>query len=258
MTVFPVTVFPAAGPRRAGPEIILLHPIALDQHLWDEVRPEGAVTLDFPGFGAAPRPDKVTLTGLVDYVLAHVERPVTLVGLSLGGMVAQQVAVREPDAVASLVVACSTWATNPQVMLDRGAATRRDGMSGVLPETMQRWFTPAALGDSGHPGVAYVRRTLLQDDPEVVAQYWEAMAEHDVASRLGTVSVPATFIAGASDRASSVETLTQMADAIPGAVLEIIDGPHMLPLERPAEFRAALDRHLTRAGTGNGQDEPRK
>lgn len=228
-------------------EIIFLHPIALDRHLWDEVLPDGAVALDFPGFGAAPRSGEVSMAGLANYVVAHVERPVTLVGLSLGGMVAQQVAVREPGAVASLVVACSTSASQPQVMLDRAAATRRGGMSGVLPETLDRWFTPTALAASRHPGVDYARRTLLRDDPEVVAQYWEAMAEHDVTSLLGAVSVPSTFIAGASDRASSLDTLKQMADAVPGAVLEVVDGPHMLPLERPGEFRAALDRHLARA-----------
>ena len=59
--------------------------------------------LDFPGFGAASPVDRVTLAGLADYVLGQISEPVTLVGVSLGGMVAQQVAVREPDAVASLV-----------------------------------------------------------------------------------------------------------------------------------------------------------
>jgi pimeloyl-ACP methyl ester carboxylesterase len=233
-----------------GPQILLLHPIALDGRIWDGVRPDGAVALDFPGFGTAPPLAKVTMAYLADYVLGHISRPATLVGLSLGGMVAQQVAVREPGAVASLVVACSTSASSPQVMLGRAAATRSGGMGGVLPETLERWFTPEALRAGDHPGVAYARRTLLQDDPEVVAQYWEAMAVHDVTALLPAIGVPATFVAGAADRASSAGTLRQMADAVPGAVLEVIDGPHMLPLERPAEFRAALGRHLARAAAG--------
>ena len=87
---------------------------------------------------------------------------------------------------------------------------------------------------------------LLDDEPEVFAQYWEAMAEHNVAAQLASIKVPATFIAGKTDRASSAETLQQMADAVPQGAFELIDGPHMLPLEQAAEFRAALDRHASR------------
>jgi 3-oxoadipate enol-lactonase len=67
-----------------------------------------------------------------------------------------------------------------------------------------------------------------------------------VADRLPSIKVPATFIAGKADRASSAETLEQMAAAVPQGVFEVIDGPHMLPLEKAAEFRAALDRHAAR------------
>jgi pimeloyl-ACP methyl ester carboxylesterase len=233
--------------KTGGPEIIFLHPIGLDRHIWADVLMPGATALDFPGHGDAESAEAVTLDHLVNCVLSRLSGPATLIGLSLGGMVAQQVAVREPGAVASLVVACSTSASNPQAMTERAVATRRNGMAGILDTTLERWFTPQALAAPGHPGVGYARRRLLADDREVVAGYWEAMAEHDVAAQLGSITVPATFIAGASDRASSVEALDRMARAVPGAVLEVVDGPHMLPLERPREFRAALDRHLRRA-----------
>lgn len=229
-----------------GPELVFLHPIGLDQRIYADVRRDGELALDFPGFGAAQAVDRVSLAGLADYVLGHIKQPVTLVGVSLGGMVAQQVAVREPDAVASLVVACSNAASHPHTMAERAAATRAGGMAGVLDTTLERWFTPEALATPGHPGVAYARQRLLDDDPEVFAQYWEAMAEHDVTAQLPSIPVPVTFIAGKTDRASSAETLEQMAEAVPRGVFEVIDGPHMLPLERPREFRAALDRHAGR------------
>src|SRR5436309_9967270 len=92
----------------------------------------GERTLDFPGHGSEPPTEKVSMAGLVEYVLAHVSEPVTLVGLSLGGMVAQQIAVRAPEAVASLVVAASPSATRAEVMADRIRATREGGMAGVL------------------------------------------------------------------------------------------------------------------------------
>jgi pimeloyl-ACP methyl ester carboxylesterase len=229
-----------------GPELIFLHPIGLDQRIYTDVRRDGDRALDFPGFGAAGPVDRVTLAGLADYVLGQISEPVTLVGVSLGGMVAQQVAVREPDAVASLVVACSNAVSHPATMAGRAAATRAGGMAGILDTTLERWFTPQALATPDHPGVTYVRQRLLDDDPEVFAQYWEAMAEHNLAAQLSSIKVPATFIAGQADRASSAETLQQMADAAPRGTFELIDGPHMLPLERAAEFRGALDRHAGR------------
>jgi 3-oxoadipate enol-lactonase len=236
---------PGSAPG-GSPELIFLHPIGLDQRIYAEVKRDGERALDFPGFGAAPAVDRVTLAGLADYVLGHIKRPVTLVGVSLGGMVAQQVAVREPEAVASLVVACSNATSHPATMAERAAATRAGGMTGVLDTTLERWFTPEALATPGHPGVEYARRRLLDDDPEVFAQYWEAMADHNVAPQLPSITVPATFIAGETDKASSAETLQQMAAAVPHGTFEVIDGPHMLPLERPGEFRAALDRHAAR------------
>jgi 3-oxoadipate enol-lactonase len=131
-------------------------------------------------------------------------------------------------------------------MRERAAATRAGGMEGILDTTLDRWFTPEALAAPGHPGVEYARRRLLDDNPEVFAQYWEAMAGHDVKDQLGSVQVPATFIAGASDQASSLTVLQDMADAVPGGVLRVVAGPHMLTLERPKEFVAALGEHLDR------------
>src|SRR5215469_640543 len=102
----------------SGPGLIFLHPIGLDHRIYADVRRDGELALDFPGFGAALAVDRVSLAGLADYVLGHIKQPVTLVGVSLGGMVAQQVAVREPDAVASLVVACSSAASHPHTMAE--------------------------------------------------------------------------------------------------------------------------------------------
>jgi pimeloyl-ACP methyl ester carboxylesterase len=230
----------------SGPELIFLHPIGLDQRIYAGVRRDGERALDFPGFGAAVAVDRVTLAGLADYVLGQITEPVTLVGVSLGGMVAQQVAVREPDAVASLVVACSNAVSHPATMAERAAATRAGGMAGILDTTLERWFTPEALATPDHPGVTYARQCLLDDDPELFAEYWEAMGEHNVAAQLPSIKVPATFIAGKTDRASSADTLRQMAEAVPQGTFEVIDGPHMLPLERADEFRVALDRHAGR------------
>jgi pimeloyl-ACP methyl ester carboxylesterase len=228
------------------PLILFLHPIGLDRHVWSDVLVPGSTALDFPGHGMTRATGPVSMAGLADWVLGHISRPATLVGMSLGGMVAQQVAVRAPDAVASLVIACSSAASNPRMMRERAAMTRGNGMAGILETTLDRWFTPQARSTPGHPGVEYARQRLLADDPEIVAQYWEAMAGHDVTAQLSSVNVPVTFIAGAVDKASSLEVLQAMAEAVPGAELQVVDGPHILTLERPREFSAVFARHLNR------------
>lgn len=230
-------------------DLVFLHPIGLDRRFWAGVAPDEARVLEFPGHGDVPAADRVTLAGLVEYVVDGLPRPSTLVGLSLGGMVALEVAANRPDVVSSLVIACAGPASHPDVMRERAEATREGGMEGVLGSTLERWFTPEALAAAGHAGVAYARRRLLDDDPETFARYWEAMAAHDVKDALGSIDVPVTVIAGAQDRASSVETLTQMATSMPNAVLEVLEGPHMLPLEQPSTFSAALARHQERMRT---------
>lgn len=226
--------------------VVYLHPIGLDARVWQEVAGPEDRCLDFPGFGHEPFAGDVTLDALARYVVDHLDAPATLAGLSLGGMVAQQVAVRYPESIVSLVVACSTPASKEAVMRQRAVDTRSQGMEGVLAVTLDRWFTPAALAAPDHPGVSYARERLLADDPGVVAAYWEAMAEHDVTEQLSQVRLPTTVIAGAQDQASSIEGLTLIADRVADGVLEVLDGPHMLPLEHPREFAAAMARHQAR------------
>lgn len=230
-------------------EVVLLHPIGLDRRFWADVAPEGALALDFPGFGSTPWENSVSLLRLADYVAGHIQSRATVMGVSLGAMVALTLAVSRPEVVGSLVVACGgAGGGRSDVMRQRADATRAGGMEGVLATTLERWFTPEALATPGHPGVAYARQRLLDDDPEVFASYWEAMGAHDVRDQLGSIQVPVTVIAGAEDRASSVETLRATADAIPHSTFEVLDGPHMLPLEQADSFRAAMVRHLDRLG----------
>jgi 3-oxoadipate enol-lactonase len=115
---------------------------------------------------------------------------------------------------------------------------------------LQRWFTTAALaaGPEQHPGVAYARATLLALDPASWAAGWRAIARHDVLAQLGAVTAATTCVAARSDVSAPIERVQRLAEAIPGARLEILDGPHMIHLENPAAFSRALSAHLDRHG----------
>ena len=230
--------------------IVYLHPIALNGQLWSVVARPGALTPDFPGSGP------ISMAALADHVAGLLDGPADLVGMSLGSMVAQQVAVRRPELVRSLVLACGGMRTDPAVSRQRAENTRRDGMAGTLDETLRRWFTAEALVDPDHPGVGYARRTLLADDPAVVADYWAAMAEHDVTDELGAVTAPTTCLGATADASVPVAAMKAVADRIPLAWFREIPGPHIAVLEEPAAFADAVAEHLRRVdallGVGEG------
>ena len=223
---------------------IYLHAVGLDKELWSGSLTGEDIALDFPGFGSEPSVEPISMAILADNVARKLDRPHDVVGLSLGAMVTQHLALRHPEVVRSVIVACGGPETSREVSLQRARDTRAGGMASVLESTLDRWFTPAALADANHHGVEYARRRLLADDAEIFARYWEAMAEHDLTERLAEIAVPATVIAGSNDRAVNLAVMKDMAERIPNAKLEIVDGPHMLPLENREGFNLAVRRHL--------------
>jgi pimeloyl-ACP methyl ester carboxylesterase len=226
---------------------LFLHPVGLDAQVWSGIAGDDDVALDFPGFGSAPSlAEPLSLAALADHVAGTMTGPATVVGMSLGSMVAQHLAIRHPDRVRSLVLCAGAAQSNAAAAKQRAELARTGGMAGILPSTLERWFTSDALLALHHDGVAYVRDRLLRDDPETFAAYWEAMALHHTTAELGGVAVPVTVVAAADDRSVPVAAMQRLADAVPGAVLRVIDGPHLVPLERPDEFRAVLAEHAAR------------
>ncbi len=223
---------------------VYLHAVGLDKELWAGSLAGEDIALDFPGFGSEPSVEPISMTVLADHIARKLDRPYDVVGLSLGAMVTQHLALRHPEVVRSAIIACGGPETSPEVSLQRARESRAGGMASVLETTLDRWFTPGALADAGHKGVEYARRRLLADDPELFARYWEAMAEHNLTERLAEIAVPATVIAGSDDHAVPLAVMKDMAERISNGRLEIVEGPHMLPLENREGFNLAVERHL--------------
>jgi pimeloyl-ACP methyl ester carboxylesterase len=232
--------------------LVLLTPIGLDAGCWERVPlPEVAtVKHTFPGFGGRPRARQPpTMASLADEIAASYDGPLDVVGVSLGGMVAQHLTVRHPQRVRSLLVACTGASADPATMEQRAADVEAGGMAAVLEETLARWFTPDALAvRPEHPGIAYARRTLLALAPDCFADGWRAIGGHDVVARLSEIAVPTTALAGTLDSASPLARTREISDCVPDARLVVLDGPHMMQLECPAEFGSALSEHLRWAG----------
>jgi pimeloyl-ACP methyl ester carboxylesterase len=232
-----------------APTLVLLAPIGLDARCWDGVDLPAVPTRrhELPGFGSRERaPEQPTMESLADEVAAAIPGPLDLVGVSMGAMVAQNVAVRHPERVRSLIVACTGASVDREAMLRRADDVDARGMQGVLTETLERWFTPQALAAPHHAGVEYARATLLALDAGSFADGWRAIATHDVRARLAEIDMPTTCILGTADPVGTRERLEEVANGVRHGRLVEIEGPHMLHLEQPAAFASALHDHLGR------------
>lgn len=224
--------------------IVMLHPVGLDRHCWDRVRVGRTSTPTYPGHpGRARAPYR--LSDLADEIVSLHPGRLTIVGVSMGGIVAQHVALRHPRRVSSLVLACTTGATDAEAMRERAQKVESQGIEGVLEEILERWFSPAALrAGTAHAGVRYVRKTLLGLDAGAFADAWLAMSEHSVLDELPVVAVPVTCLSATDDLASPPVVMEQLQRRLRRSRLVTLPGPHMLVLEQPERFSQVVRDHV--------------
>ena len=228
--------------------LVLLTPIGLDDRCWQfaTLPAVDLVKHVFPGFGRRPRrPTAADMTQLAEEVVSAYDGPLDLAGVSMGGMVAQNIAVLYPERVRSLFTACTGAASDPATMTARAQAVESEGMAGVLTSTLTRWFTAPALSRRPEaPGVTYARETLMALEPGAFADGWRAIATHDTRSGLPGVTVPTTCVMGDADAASRPARGQEIAGLVPNCRLVTLPGPHMMHLENPSGFSDALAAHL--------------
>ncbi|MGH3387150.1 MAG: alpha/beta fold hydrolase [Nocardioidaceae bacterium] len=230
----------------ADAPVLVLHAAGLDAGCARFLGLPEARALTLPGHHREGEvPAGLSLSDMVRAVRDHCEGPTHVVGFSLGGMVAQQLAIDHPDAVRSLVLSCTTAATDTAAMLARADATESASRETWTSETLERWFTAAALtADEPPAAVAYARACLESISPPTFAEVWRAIAGHDAGDRLREVEVPTTCIAGTYDVSTPPEVVAALAEQLPNSRLVQLDAPHMGFLESPAEFREAILAHL--------------
>lgn len=244
--------------RGAGRAIALLHPIGVGGSFWAPIAEILAhdfrvLCLDLRGHGSSDfSRDAFTLDDLAADVAEWLDavggpRPV-LAGCSLGAMVSLGVALRAPDLLGGVVLAdgAATLPPEARAMMGQRAAAARDGMPRVLETTLARWFSPA-FRERAPAEVERIAALLLAGDPIVHARTWTAIGGLDYAPRLGQVRAPALAVCGELDVSTPPAASKAIAAAIPGArYLELAGAAHMAPLERAAEFAAALAEFVAR------------
>lgn len=233
-----------------GPPVVLLHALGTDHTVWDEVRfrlPDKRLILpDMRGHGASGVPDgPYTMGGLIKDVESICEtldvRDAVVIGLSIGGMIAQGLAVKRLDLVRGLVLCCTAAKLGqPDTWHNRAATARTHGMNALADETLTRWGSDSAAA----------KTRLLSTAPEGYAACCEAIAGTDFYTPTSGLRLPTLGFAGDRDKSTPPDLVRETIDLIPGSEFQLIRGAgHLAPETHAADMAKHLHGFL--AGIGH-------
>jgi 3-oxoadipate enol-lactonase len=247
------------GPANA-PVLVLLHALATHSEIWRPQLPAWStafrvVRIDLPGHGASPAPagpmDLAAYAAQVgDALDALAIKRATLVGLSLGGMVAQAIALQQPQRVQALVLAHTSARTEQavrEVWQRRLEQFERHGLQQQVGPTLERWFTRtfAAACPLTMDWVAAQIRSTSADGYAAAVRAIQALDHLD---RLADIRVPALVIAGDCDAAVPPPMASAMAARLRRAQLLVLDDAgHLGNVQQPLRFAEAAGRFVQQA-----------
>ncbi|MGR3434090.1 MAG: alpha/beta fold hydrolase, partial [Shimia sp.] len=174
-------------------------------------------------------------------------RDVLFVGLSLGGMVGQGLAVKRLDLVRAMVLA-NTGAkiATPAIWEARAEAIRQSGMGAVVDQVLERWFSP---GFRRGADLAPWRRMVLDMAPDGYRGGCAAIAGTDFYTPTAGLRLPVLGIAGGEDASTPVDLVRETVGLIPGARTELLRGAgHVSAVEQPEAFAALVAQFAREVG----------
>jgi 3-oxoadipate enol-lactonase len=246
----------AEGPLN-GPPVVFAHALGTDLTLWDAVLPLlppglRLIRYDARGHGrSSVPPAPYTMGALVADAEAvcdaHHVRNAVFVGLSLGGLVAQGLAVKRLDLVRGLVLACTAARIGtPALWADRIAAIRAHGMEAAADAILARWF---GRDWQANPAAAHWRARLAATPAEGYCGTVAAISGTDFFTTTASLRLPALGIAGSEDGSTPPDMVRETLALIPGSTIHLIRrAGHLTPADQPQAFATALTAFLGRIG----------
>ncbi|GLZ40850.1 3-oxoadipate enol-lactonase [Actinokineospora sp. NBRC 105648] len=241
------------GPPSAPP-LILGPSVGTSTAVWEPqvaalARQHRVLRFDLPGHGKSPAvPGADSVERLSQLVLALADHygweTFHYAGISIGGAIGAELAVRHPARVASLAMVCSSARFgDPEQWRQRAALVRAEGTQPLVESTARRWFADSTTADS------LAGKALLADlaaaDRDAYAACCDALSTYDLRAELPLIKARTLVIAGREDPATPPAHARELADNIPGAALAEIPGAaHLAGIDQPAAVTAALLAHL--------------
>lgn len=231
---------------------LLLHGIGGRAALWAPsvaaLAPRPVIAMDMPGYDGK-RPALASFEALADAAVAQLDAAgitaADVVGHSLGGMIAIELALRHPSRVRRLVIVASSPAfgsRDPAFRESFLAARQKPLDEGIGMAGVAAALVPAMLGPAADPGAAPAAMAAMGSVDEAAYRATLAvLTGFDRRADLPRVTQPALLIAGEADQTAPPRGMARMAEAMPDARIIVIPGAgHLLPLEAPGAFHAAL------------------
>jgi 3-oxoadipate enol-lactonase len=228
------------------PPVMLIHGVGADGTSWDQIAAALApafriLRLDLRGHGQSGHIEgALTLDGLVRDVVDALDTCAVpaahIVGFSLGGMIAQALALQHADRVQRLVLLSAIagrTAEERERVQARLAILREQGIAAITGAAQDRWFTPAFI--ARNPDLVQRRMLQLRENhaPSYAAAY-TVFSTSDLGDRLHAIRGPTLIATGEHDVGSNTRMARFMHAQIPGSRLEILPGlRHSILVEAP-------------------------
>ncbi len=244
-----------SGPPGAPP-IVLIHALGTNLSLWDEVAAalprHRILRFDIRGHGASDVPKPPYAMGALirdtERLMDHFAvKEAVVVGVSLGGLIAQGLATKRLDLVRGLVLSnTAAKIGNPALWAARSAEVAAGGLAPYADGAMQRML---GRGWRDHPAMPKLRQMLLATDPQGWNGCAAAIAGADFYTTTAALRLPALVIAGANDGSTPPDLVRETAELIMGHTYALMRGVGHVPMaERPLEFAAMVQDFLTAIG----------
>ena len=241
----------------AAPTLVFSNSLGTTLHLWDQVVAQLPAELriiryDLRGHGKSDVPaGRYTMGQLVgdaDAVCGAFDvRDAMFVGLSVGGMIAQGLAVKRPAFIRALVLSnTAAKIGNPQLWQDRIDTALTHGMAALSDTTMQRWFSRNFYGT---PAMDPWLDMVQSCSPVGYAGVCAAISGTDFYTPTSGLRIPTLGIAGAEDGTTPADLVRETIDLIPGAQFKVLKRTGHLPcVEDPTTYAAKLTDFVTATG----------
>jgi 3-oxoadipate enol-lactonase len=187
------------------------------------------------------------VVGILDSL--GVERPAIFLGISIGGMIGQALALRHAERLRAVILANTISRTPPEgrAMWDqRIEAVRKDGIESQVQPTLERWLSPAFRARDPET-VKWVADLIRATPAAGFIGCGRAIQKLDYTDQLARITLPTLIIAGEKDPGAPVAAARAIHERIEGSRLAIIpDCLHQTPIESPDAFNRIVDDFVER------------